>query len=72
MDDEDGFRTNPAPRSNVLLSFARDNLALLVPIVGALIFAFRCVLVSAGDPRVASMLVTQTSIGMQSEHYFLR
>src|SRR5262245_43225944 len=62
-DDDDGFRTTPAPRRNPLLAFARDNLALLVPVIAALIFAFRCLIVSEGDLYVASILVSTTSIG---------
>lgn len=49
--------------NNVLVSLARDHLALLVPIIGALIFAFRSVVVSEGDPYVAFILASQTSIG---------
>jgi hypothetical protein len=63
MDDEDGFRTQRPPSRNALLTLAREPLALLVPIAGALIFAFRCFVVSAGDPYVARILATQTSIG---------
>jgi hypothetical protein len=51
------------PSDNLLLSLAQDHLALLVPIIGALIFAFRCIVVSEGDPYVASILVAETSIG---------
>jgi hypothetical protein len=66
MDDDDGFSTTPAPpapRQNPLLTLARDHLGLSIPIAGALIFAFRCVIVSDGDVTVAFMLVTETSIG---------
>jgi hypothetical protein len=63
MDDDDGFSTTPAPRQNPILTLARDHIALLIPIAGALIFALRCVIVSEGDPYVASMLVSTTSIG---------
>jgi hypothetical protein len=63
MDDEDGFRTQRPPSGNAILTLAREPLALLVPIAGALIFAFRCFVVSAGDPYVARILATQTSIG---------
>lgn len=49
--------------NNVLLRLARDHLALLVPIVGALIFAFRCVIVSEGDIYVAFILATETAVG---------
>jgi hypothetical protein len=51
------------PSDNLLLSLARDHFALLVSIIGTLIFAFRCVVVSAGDPYVAFILATETSVG---------
>jgi hypothetical protein len=60
--ENDGFR-NRTSSDKWILTFARDNLALSVPIIGALIFAFRCVLVSAGDPHVAFIIATQTSVG---------
>jgi len=63
MDEEDGFRRTPASWTNALLKVAREHLALLVPIVGVLIFALRCVFVSEGDPYVAAMLVSTTSVG---------
>jgi hypothetical protein len=66
MDDEDGFRTQRTqdkPSGNVLLTLARDNLALWIPIIGVLIFAVRCLSVSEGDGYVASILVAETSIG---------
>ena len=67
MDDEDGLGTTPPTRDKSLdvspLTVARDNLALVVPIVGAFIFAIRCVIVSEGDRYVASVLIAQTSIG---------
>jgi hypothetical protein len=61
-DDDDGFRTQ-RPQGNALLTLARDNFALLVPIIGALIFAFRCFVVTDGDRYVASTLVSTTSVG---------
>jgi hypothetical protein len=62
-DDDGGFRTTPPPRANPLLSFARDHLALLISIVGALIFVFRCIIVSSGDMYVAFILIAETSVG---------
>jgi hypothetical protein len=43
--------------------FVSDHVALLASVLGALIFAFRCVAVTEGDPYVASMLVAESSIG---------
>jgi hypothetical protein len=63
MDDEDGFSTTPTLRDNPLLSFARDHVTLLTPVVAALIFAIRCVAVTNGDRYTASILIAQTSLG---------
>jgi hypothetical protein len=66
MDNEDGFRTTPpppAPGQNPLLSFARANVALLVPVVAALIFVIRCVAVARGDGLTAYSLIATTTIG---------
>jgi hypothetical protein len=63
MDEqEDRFRTR-TPSDKSLVTLASEHLALLASITGALIFAFRCIIVSEGDPYVASILATQTSIG---------
>jgi hypothetical protein len=48
---------------NLLLALARDHLALLVPLIGVLIFVFRCFIVSGGDPYVAFILAAETSVG---------
>jgi hypothetical protein len=58
-----GTTAQGKPSDNLLLRLARDHVALLLSIIGALIFAFRCVVVSAGDPYVAFILVTETSVG---------
>jgi hypothetical protein len=66
MDDEDGFRTTPVPRpprQYPLLSAALEHGPLLATVVAALIFAFRCVVVTGGDPYTASLLLAQTSYG---------
>ena len=63
MDEEDeGFRAHvpsvtPSRGPNrPLLTFAKDNVALLIPIIGVLIFALRCVAVSGGSTQVAFAL----------------
>jgi hypothetical protein len=61
-DERSGTTAQGKPSDNLLFRLARDHLALLVPIIGALIFAFRCVIVSAGDLYVAFILATQTSV----------
>jgi hypothetical membrane protein len=72
MDDDDGFRATPPARDNLLLSlasfasvarFAREHVALVATVVGALVFALRCVVVTDGNPYTASILVAQTSLG---------
>jgi hypothetical protein len=62
-DEASGATAQDKPLDNTLLRLARENLALLVPIIGALIFAVRCFSVSEGDGYVASILVAETSIG---------
>jgi hypothetical protein len=58
----DATPQNNAP-DNTLLAFARDHFALFTPVIGALIFAIRCIIVSEGDPYVAFILATETSVG---------
>jgi hypothetical protein len=62
MDEEDRFKSY-TPFDTPLLTFVRDHAALVIPIIGALIFVWRCIIVSEGDPYVAYILVTQTSVG---------
>jgi len=56
-------KRSPTAEDLTLLSFVFNHPTLLVSIVAALIFAVRCVVVSRGDPYVASILLTQTSLG---------
>jgi hypothetical protein len=61
---DDSKTPTTSGRGLSLVTFASgEHLALLASLVGALIFAFRCVIVSEGDPYVASIVATQTSIG---------
>jgi hypothetical protein len=62
-DEGSGATAEDKPSDNTPLAFARDHLALLVPILGALIFVLRCYIVSEGDRYVALMLVAETSVG---------
>jgi hypothetical protein len=62
-DEASDATTQDKPSDNLFFRLARDYLALLVPIIGALIFAFRCIIVSEGDPYVAFILASQTSVG---------
>ena len=70
-DDEDGFRTTPAPRqplrSQALQSAVLQHLPLLATAVAAFFFAFRCVIITQGDIYIyiymASQLLAYTSFG---------
>jgi hypothetical protein len=46
-----------------LRRFGIDNIALLLPFIGALVFFLRCIVVSKGNRYMAFLLMTQTSIG---------
>jgi hypothetical protein len=64
MDDaQNGLRTTPTLRENPLLDFAREHVTLLVSIVGAIVFAIRCIVVSGNDIYVATALLAETSVG---------
>lgn len=47
---------------NVLTTLVREHIALLVPLIGVLIFTIRCTVVSRGDPAIAATLFAETSL----------
>lgn len=49
--------------SSRLASLASQHVGSLIPLVGVLIFAIRCTVVSRGDLDTAAMLAAETSIG---------
>jgi hypothetical protein len=50
-------------RTGSTVSFLNEHIALLVPFVGVLIFAIRCLVVTRSDPFTAAALAAETSIG---------
>jgi hypothetical protein len=61
--DDSPATLSDKPLYKWLLALSRDHLALLVPIIGVLIFTIRCIIVSSGDGYVAFILATETSVG---------
>jgi hypothetical protein len=67
MNDQDGVRTTSASKANGTsreredknLTLAVEHLTLLATVVGALIFAIRCVFVTQGDLYTASLLLSK-------------